>query len=38
MLSARVVVEGLLAGQVDREAIWSVNAEQDYHEEKQKKA
>jgi protoporphyrinogen oxidase len=34
MLAARIAVEGILAGRVDREKLWGVNAEQDYHEEK----
>jgi len=35
MLSAMTVVDGLVAGQVDRDELWAVNAEKHYHEEKQ---
>ena len=34
MLTAKKAVEGIIAGHIDREKIWSINAEQDYHEEK----
>lgn len=34
MLTARFAVEALLSGTRDREAIWSVNIDDDYHEEK----
>jgi len=33
MLTAMTIVDGLIAGQVDRDALWSVNAEAEYHEE-----
>ncbi|HAN95948.1 MAG TPA: hypothetical protein DCQ98_00245 [Planctomycetaceae bacterium] len=32
MLAAMTVVDGLIAGGVDREALWSVNADAEYHE------
>jgi protoporphyrinogen oxidase len=34
MLTAMAVVDGLAAGHVDKEALWSINTEQEYHEEK----
>ena len=34
MLTARNAVECILANHRDREALWSVNTEDDYHEEK----
>ncbi len=34
MLSAMVAVDGIAAGHVDREALWNVNAEDEYHESK----
>jgi protoporphyrinogen oxidase len=34
MLTAMSVVDGLAAGHVDKAAIWSINTEQEYHEEK----
>lgn len=34
MIAARIAVECILSGQADREKLWNVNAEQDYHEEK----
>jgi protoporphyrinogen oxidase len=34
MLTAMTVVDGLAAGHVDRAAVWSINTEQEYHEEK----
>jgi protoporphyrinogen oxidase len=34
MLTAMVAVDGLAAGRVDRAAVWAVNTEQDYHEER----
>ena len=36
MLTAMAVVDGLAAGRVDKNAVWSINTEQEYHEEKQK--
>ena len=33
MLTAMTIVDGLVAGRVDRAALWSVNAEADYHED-----
>jgi protoporphyrinogen oxidase len=35
MLTAMAVVDGLVAGKVDKTALWSINTEQEYHEEKQ---
>jgi len=37
MLTAMTVVDGLCAGHVDKASLWSINTEQDYHEEKDKK-
>jgi protoporphyrinogen oxidase len=34
MLTAMTVVDGLVEGHVDKAALWSINTEQDYHEEK----
>jgi len=34
MLTAMTVVDGLCAGHVDKAALWKINTEQDYHEEK----
>jgi protoporphyrinogen oxidase len=34
MLTAMTVVDGLAAGHVDKAAVWSINTEQEYHEEK----
>jgi protoporphyrinogen oxidase len=34
MLTAMTVVDGLVAGRVDKAALWSINTEQEYHEEK----
>jgi protoporphyrinogen oxidase len=34
MLTAMTVVDGLVEGYVDKAALWSINTEQDYHEEK----
>jgi protoporphyrinogen oxidase len=34
MLTAMTVVDGLCAGTVDKAALWSINTEQEYHEEK----
>ncbi|HVG27202.1 MAG TPA: NAD(P)/FAD-dependent oxidoreductase [Acidobacteriaceae bacterium] len=36
MLTAMAVVDGLAAGHVDKHAVWSINTEQEYHEEKEK--
>lgn len=35
MLTAMVAVDGIAAGDVDRTALWALNTEQEYHEEKQ---
>jgi protoporphyrinogen oxidase len=35
MLTAMTVVDGLCAGSVDKPALWKINTEQDYQEEKQ---
>jgi protoporphyrinogen oxidase len=37
MLTAMAVVDGVAAGHVDKSAVWSINTEQEYHEEKGKK-
>jgi protoporphyrinogen oxidase len=37
MLTAMAVVDGLAAGRVDKRALWEINTEQEYHEEKDKK-
>ena len=34
MLTAMTVVDGLCAGHVDKAALWEINTEQEYHEEK----
>jgi protoporphyrinogen oxidase len=34
MLTAMTVVDGLVAGHVDKQALWAINTEQGYHEEK----
>jgi protoporphyrinogen oxidase len=34
MLTAMTVVDGLAQGHVDKAAVWSINTEQEYHEEK----
>jgi protoporphyrinogen oxidase len=34
MLTAMTVVDGLIAGHVDKAALWGINTEQEYHEEK----
>ena len=34
MLTAMKVVDGIAAGHVDKAAVWAINTEQDYHEEK----
>ena len=34
MLTAMAVVDGIVAGHVDKSALWSINTEQEYHEEK----
>ena len=37
MLTAIHVVDGLAAGSVNKQALWEINTEQEYHEEKDKK-
>ena len=37
MLTAMAVVDGIAAGRVDKSAVWSINTEQEYHEEKDQK-
>jgi len=37
MLTAMSVVDGLVAGHVDKATLWSINTEQEYHEEKEGK-
>jgi len=34
MLTSMAVVDGLVAGKVDKRALWEINTEQEYHEEK----
>jgi protoporphyrinogen oxidase len=34
MLTAMAVVDGIAAGYVDKAAVWGINSEQEYHEEK----
>ncbi len=34
MLTAMTVVDGIVAGQVDKAAVWGINTEQEYHEVK----
>ena len=34
MLTAMVAVDNIASGSIDKENIWSVNTEQEYHEEK----
>jgi protoporphyrinogen oxidase len=36
MLTAMHAVDGILAGKVDKSALWEINTEQEYHEEKAK--
>ena len=31
----RMVVDGIIAGHVDRSALWEVNTEMDYHEKEE---
>ena len=38
MLTAMTVVDGLVAGNVDKAALWEINTEQEYHETKDKNA
>jgi protoporphyrinogen oxidase len=37
MLTAMHAVDGIIAGNVDKQALWEINTEQEYHEEKGKK-
>ena len=37
MLTAMTVVDGLCAGNVSKAALWDINTEQEYHEEKEQK-
>ncbi len=37
MLTAMAVVDGVAAGGVDKKSLWSINTEQEYHEEKDAK-
>jgi len=34
MVTAKLAVEAILAGSSDKSAIWTVNVEEEYHEEK----
>jgi protoporphyrinogen oxidase len=36
MLTAMTAVDGIVAGHVDKAALWEINTEQEYHEERQK--
>ena len=38
MLTAMAVVDGIAAGNVNKAALWSINTEQEYHEEKSAKS
>jgi hypothetical protein len=35
MLTAMVAVDSIIAGKVDKAALWNVNTETDYHEERE---
>jgi hypothetical protein len=35
MLTAKLAVDAILDGKVDKAAIWAVNIDDDYHEERQ---
>jgi protoporphyrinogen oxidase len=37
MLTAMHAVDGIVAGKIDKKALWEINTEQEYHEEKGKK-
>ncbi len=37
MLTAMTVVDGIAAGRVDKAAVWAINTEQEYHEDKSSK-
>ena len=34
MLAAMMAVDNIIAGRTDKSALWSINSEEDYHEEK----
>jgi hypothetical protein len=36
MVTAMHAVDGILTGKVDKAALWEINTEQEYHEEKAK--
>ena len=36
MLTAMMAVDDIIAGKLDKSALWEVNTEMDYHEEKEK--
>ena len=38
MLTAMAVVDGIATGYVDKDAVWGINSEQEYHEEKKSQA
>jgi hypothetical protein len=38
MLTAMMAVDDILSGKTDKNGLWEVNTEMDYHEEKQKEA
>jgi len=37
MLTAMAVVDGIAVGHVEKSTLWSINTEQEYHEEKSEK-
>jgi hypothetical protein len=37
MLTAMHAVDGIVAGNIDKKALWEINTEQEYQEEKGKK-
>ena len=37
MLTAMHAVDGIISGNVDKRALWEINAEQEYHERKSKR-
>jgi hypothetical protein len=34
MVTAKLAAEAIMAGHIDKKAIWAVNVEEEYHEEK----
>jgi hypothetical protein len=37
MLTAMHAVDGIVSGHIDKQALWEINTEQEYHEEKEAK-